>query len=185
MTPLPSTAKGTKGRERRRDPRLVPAALAVAALALVVWVIFGGRGFEPGEELNAPGIKDIAVSEEDTLYPPSDVLRFGTRPRVVYVYVAVEGLPAGTDLGARVERSGWESVLSRLFAGSGRLMAVDEREEQLAPSGEGVSGVVKFSVETESGGLVPPGDYTVSIHRVGGDVEGGEAAARKLFVVRD
>lgn len=181
MTPLPSTAKG---RERPRDPRIVPALLGVAALVLLLWVIFGGRDFEPGEEVNAPGIKDIAVSEEDTLYPPSDVLRFGESPRVVYVYVAVEGLPAGTDLEARVERSGWESLLSRVFAGSGGLEAVDEQEEQLGPSGDGVSGVVKFAVGTKSGEPVPPGDYTVSIHRAGGDVENGEVA-RKLFVVRD
>lgn len=184
MMPLPSTAKGSKGRERR-DPRLVPAVLAVAALALLGWVIFGGRDFEPGEEVNAPGIKDIAVSEEDTLYPPSDVLRFGSSPRVVYVYVAVEGLPADTDLEARVERSGWESVLSRAFAGGGGLKAVDEQEEQLGSSGDGVSGVVKFAVETKSGEPVPPGDYTVIIQRAGGDVESTEAAARKLFVVRD
>lgn len=185
MKSFPSTSKGPKAEERRRDPRLVPAALGVAALAIFLWVAFGGRGFEPGEEMNSPGIKDIAVSEEDTLYPPSDVLRFGTRPGVVYVYVAVEGLPEGTDLEARVERSGWESVLSRVFAGSGELEAVDEQEEQLGPSEGGVSGVVKFAVETASGEPVPPGDYTVIIHRAGGDVERGEVAARKQFAVRD
>lgn len=182
MNRLPSTAKDGK---RGRDPRILPAVLGLAALALMAWVLFGGRGFEPGEEVSAPGIKDVAVSEEDTLYPPSDVLRFGERPGVIYVYVAVERLPAGTDLEARVERSGWESLLSRLLAGSGELRAVDEREEQLGPSGDGVSGVIKFSLETDSGEPVAPGNYTVSIHRAGGDVEDSEAAARKSFVVRD
>lgn len=182
MTTLPSTAKGEG---KRRGPRLLPVFLGVGAVVLFVWVIFGGRGFDPGEELNDSAVKDIAVSEEDTLYPPSDVVRFGSRPRVVYVYVAVEGLPAGTDLGARVERSGWESVLARAFAGSGSLEVVDEQEEQLGPGEGGVSGVVKFAIGTGSGEPVPPGDYAVSIHRLGDDVEKEKAVATKRFVVRD
>jgi hypothetical protein len=180
VTLLPNTTK-----EKERGSRLMPAVLGVAALALLLWVVFGGRGFEPGEEVGARGIKDIAVSEEDTLYPPSDVLRFGERPGVIYVYVTAEGLPAGTDLEARVERSGWESLLSRLLSGSGPLEVVDEQEEQLGPSEGGVSGVVKFALGTESGEPVPPGNYTVSIHRTGNNVEDEDAAARKTFVVRD
>lgn len=159
--------------------------LVLAVLALSLWFLWPGRGFEPGEKLTAPGVKDIAVSEKDTLYPPSDVLRFGERPQTVHVYVAVDGLNSGTKLSARVERSGRGSLLSRIFSGTDTgLEAVDENEEQLNPSGNGVSGVVKFIVRTKSGEPVPPGDYTVIIYRSGSNLESKEEAARKLFIVR-
>ncbi len=183
MNYLPSTT--SKPAARWRWPIYSIFVLVLVGLALLLWFLLFGRGFQPGEKLTAPGVKDIAVSEKDTLYPPSDVLRFGERPRAVHVYVAVDGLNSGTKLSARVERSGQGSLLSRLFSGAGAgIEAVDENEEQLNPSGGGVSGVVKFIVRTKSGEPVPPGDYTVIIYRSGSNVESKEEAARKLFVVR-
>lgn len=180
MTPLPTTTK--EDSERRRVSRYVTGALVVAGIAVLVWAFGGGR-FEPGEEMKAEGVKDVAVSEEDTLYPPSDVLRFSEAPAVVYVYVAVEGLPSGTDLDASVERSGRESVLGWLFSGAGDIEVVDEQEDQLTPSEKGVAGVIKFALRTRSGESLPAGNYTVVIRRTGSDVENSEAA-RKLFIIR-
>ena len=40
----------------------------------------------------SPGAKDIAVSQEDKVYPTSDRLRFGGGAEVVYVYLRVEDL---------------------------------------------------------------------------------------------
>jgi hypothetical protein len=140
------------------------------------------ESFTPGEELYAQGFEGIAVSPEDTSYPPSDVLRFERRPEVVYVYLAVEDLPRDRDLEARVERSGNQSALSWLLSGGDGLEVSDGREEHLGPSGGGVSGVVKFAVRAESGEPLPPGEYTVSIYA---SKEAQDAAARKYFVVQD
>lgn len=180
MTPLPKTAK--RDTERRRASGYLTGALVVAGLALLLWV-FGGGDFEPGEQMEIEGVKDVAVSEEDTLYPPSDVLRFSEAPAVVYVYVAVEGLPSGTDLDATVERSERDSVLGWLFSGAGDIEVVDEQEDQLTPAEKGVAGVIKFALRTRSGESLPAGNYTVVIQRSGSDVESSEVA-RKLFVVR-
>jgi hypothetical protein len=122
------------------------------------------------------------VSLEDTSYPSSDVLRFDRRPEVVYVYLAVDDLPRGRDLEARVERSGSHSALSWLLSGGDGLEVSDGREEHLGPSGGGVAGVVKFAVSTESGEPLPPGDYTVSIYA---SQEARDAAARKYFMIQD
>lgn len=181
MTPLPTTTK--RGPERRRVSGYLTGALVVAGLAVLVWA-FGGAGFEPGEQMKAEGVKDVAVSEKDTLYPPSDVLRFSEAPAVVYVYVAVDGLPSGTDLDASVQRSGRESVLGWLFSDAGDIDVVDEQEDQLTPSEKGVAGVIKFALKTRSGESLPGGNYTVVIRRSGSDVENNEVA-RKLFIVRE
>lgn len=133
--------------------------------------------------MKAGGVKDVAVSEEDTLYPPSDVLRFSEAPAVVYVYVAVEGLPSGTDLDASVERSGRESVLGWLFSGAQDIEVVDEQEDQLTPAGTGVAGVIKFALKTRSGESLPAGNYTVVIQRSRSDVENSEVAIKR-FIVR-
>ena len=176
---LPETA--TKKRVRRW-PGYALAAMVLAALLLVAATIVREESPTPGEELYAPGFEDVAVSTANTSYPPSDVLRFDGRPTVVYVYLAVEDLPRGRDLEARVEHSGRQSVLSRLLGGEGGLEVSDGQEEHLGPSGGGVSGVVKFALRAESGEPLPAGDYTVSIYA---SEEGTEAAARKYFVVRD
>jgi hypothetical protein len=176
---LPETA--TK-KVDRRWPGYTLAALGLAALLLVVAALVRGESFTPGEELYAPGFKDVAVSTEDTSYPPSDVLRFQTRPEVVYIYLAVENLPGISDLEARVERSGRRSALSWLLGGGGGLEVSDGEEEHLVQSGGGVSGVVKFAVRAESGGHLPAGGYTVSIYA---SDEGTEAAARKYFLIQN
>jgi hypothetical protein len=169
----------------RRWPGYVLAVMGLAALLLVATSLLRGGSFSPGEDLYAPGLRDIAVSTADTMYPPADVVRLEERPDVVYVYLTVEDLPRGSDLEARVERSGRRSALSWLLPGSGeRLEVSDEQEEHLGPSGDGVSGVVKFAVRAESGGALPAGNYTVSIYSANGVTGAGGAAARKHFVIQ-
>ena len=179
MRALPETA--TRKKVDRRWPGYVLAVLSLAALVLVAVALLREGSFSPGEELYAPGFEDVAVSAEDTSYPASDVLRFEARPEVVYVYLVVEDLPSGRNLGATVERSGRRSALYWLLEGGDGLEVSDEEEEHLRPSGDGVSGVVQFAVRTESGRPLPAGNYTVSIY----ETEGGDAAARKYFVIRN
>ncbi len=181
MSMLPDTA--TK-RAHRRWVGYTLAAVGLAASLLVAGLLLGEGDFSPGEELYARGFEDVSVSAEDTSYPTSDVLRFDRRPEVVYVYLAVEDLPRVRDLEAKVERSGRQSVLSWLLDGSEGLEVLDEGEEQLGPSGGGVSGVVKFAVRAESGEPLPVGNYTVSIYADSGKTRGREPAARKYFVIR-
>jgi hypothetical protein len=169
----------------RRWPWYVLAVMGLAALLLVAAELLRGGGFVPGEELYAQGFEDVAVSTEDTSYPPSDVLRFGERPEVVYVYLAVEDLPRGSDLEARVEHSGRQSALSWLLAGGDGLEVSDGQEEHLGPSGGGVTGVVKFAVRAESGEPLPAGEYTVSIYAAEQGTKNGHAAARKYFIIQD
>jgi hypothetical protein len=151
---------------------------------LAAVALFQERGFSPGEELYAPGFEDVAVSTEDTSYPSSDALRFDRRPEVVYVYLAVEDLRRDSDLEARVERSGRESALSWLLGGGERIEVLDGQKEQLGPSGDGVSGVVKFAVRTESGKPLPAGNYTVSIYAGSEAMESRDPAAIKYFVIQ-
>jgi hypothetical protein len=176
---LPDTA-----RKRRRWPGYALAAVGLAALVLAAVALFQERGFSPGEELYAPGFEDIAVSTEDTSYPSSDALRFDRKPEVVYVYLAVEDLPRDSDLEARVERSGRESALSRLLGGGERIEVLDGQKEQLGPSGDGVSGVVKFAVRTESRKPLPAGNYTVSVYSGPEGMESRDPAAIKYFVIQ-
>ena len=176
---LPETA--TK-KVDRRWPGYALAAMGLAALLLVVAALVRGEGFTPGEELYAPGFEDVAVSTEDTSYPPSDVLRFDSRPEVVYVYLAVEDLPRARELEARVERSGRRSALSWLLGRGDGLEVSDGQEEHLVLSDGGVSGVVKFVVRAESGGALPAGGYTVSIYA---SEERRDAAARKYFLIQN
>jgi hypothetical protein len=176
---LPETA--TRKKVDRRWPGYVLAVLGLASLVLVAVALLREESFSPGEELYAPGFEGVAVSTSDTSYPASDVLRFDGRPEAVYVYLVVEDLPSGRNLEARVERSGRQSALGWLLERGDGLEASDGQEEHLRPSGGGVSGVVQFAVRTESGGPLPAGNYTVSIY----GTEGGDAAARKYFVIRD
>jgi hypothetical protein len=179
---LPETATR---KVNRRWPGYALAVMGLAALLLVAVALLRGGDFSPGEELRAPSFEDVAVSTEDALYPPSDVLRFDDGPEVVYVYLAVEDLPAGTNLEATVERSGRRSALSWLLGGGDKLEVSDEREEHLGPSGDGISGVVQFAVRTETGEPLPAGNYTVSIYTAPEGTGAADAAARKYFVIRD
>ena len=63
----------------RVGPVLAAVCLGVLLLAAVVSLWPGD--FSPGEELISPGAKDIAVSQEDKVYPTSDRLRFDGGPR--------------------------------------------------------------------------------------------------------
>ena len=181
MSLLPETAT-RKG--DRRWPWYVLAAMAIAALSFVGVELLRGGGFSPGEEMNAPGFEDIAVSAENTSYPASDVLRFDERPEVLYVYLVVEDLQGGRNLEARIERSGTQSLMGWLLEGGDDLEVSDEQEELLRPSGDGVSGVVQFVVRTASGEPLPAGDYTVSVYARQDGAAAREAAARKYFVIR-
>ncbi len=177
---LPSTT--TKG-AGRRWPLFVLVVVALVALALLVEAFLRGESFSPGEEISSPGIRDIAVSEEDSLYPPPDVGRFRERPETIFVYLSVEDVPGVEDMEARVERAGSASAFSLLFARESEIEAVDEQEDQLSSDEGGASGIVKFALKTRSGEPVPPGNYTLEVH--GAPAAGSEegVAARKFFVV--
>jgi hypothetical protein len=179
---LPDTATG---KTHRRWPGYALAAVGIAALLLAAVAFVQEVSFSPGEKLYATEVEGIAVSAEDTSYPPTDTLRFESRPEIVYVYLAVQDLPGDTDLKARVERSGRRPVLSRVLGGGEGIEVLDGQKEQLGPSGDGVSGVVKFAVRTESGRPLPAGNYTVSVYAGSGGTEGRDPAAVKYFAIRD
>ena len=139
--------------------------------------------FSPGEELISPGARDIAVSQEDKVYPASDRLRFGGGAEVVYVYLRVEDFAAYEDLEARVGRTSRVSALARLFGGGGELVVSKEGEERLSVTYGGASGVVKFAVRPGSGGRLPSGNYTVEVYATAGGAGAKSVVARKYFVV--
>jgi hypothetical protein len=160
----------------------VLAALGLGVVLLAAAVSLWPDNFSPGEDLISPGAQDIAVSREDTTYPNSDALRFDERPEAVFVYLRVENLDDGDDLGARVGRTAKDSVVGQLL-GDGGLRVVDRSEEPLGVSGDGVSGVLKFAVRPGSGGRLPAGNYTVEVYDVSGGAGRPDAVARKYFVV--
>ena len=156
-------------------------ALVLVALALLVEAFLRAESFLPGEDISAPGIRDISVSENDGLYPPPDVSRFDGRPETIFVYLSVHDVPAVEDLEARVERSGSVSAFALLFGRDPQIEAVDEQEDQLSSGENGASGIVKFALKTSSGEPVPSGNYTLEIG--GGGSAEGPVLARKSFVV--
>jgi hypothetical protein len=160
----------------------VLVALGLGVVLLAAAVSLWPDNFSPGEDLISPGAQDVAVSREDTTYPSSDALRFDERPEAVFVYLRVEDLDGGDDLGARVGRTAKDSVVGRLL-GDGGLRVVDRSEEPLGVSGDGVSGVLKFAVWPRSGGRLPAGNYTVEVYNVSGGAGRPDAVARKYFVV--
>ncbi len=188
MTVLPNTT--TKG-AGRRWPLYALVALALVALALGVEAFLRAEKFSPGKEIVSPGIRDIAVSTEDDLYPPPDTNRFEGPPETVFVYLSVEGMPSGENMEARVERVGSGSVFSLLLGGGSGIEVVDEQEDHLSRGENGATGIMKFALKTESGEPVPPGNYTVEIY--GFEIAGEEGAvgaedsvaARKFFVVEE
>jgi hypothetical protein len=159
---------------------LAAVCLGVLLLAAVVSVWPGG--FSPGEELISPGAQDIAVSQEDKVYPTTDRLRFDGGPEVVYVYLRVEDFATYEDLEARVARTSRVSALGRLFGG-GELVVSKEGEERLSVTYGRASGVVKFAVRPGSGRRLPSGDYTVAVYAVSGGAGEKGVVARKYFVV--
>lgn len=189
MTALPETRSRGAG---RRWPLWVLVLVALVALALLVEAFLRAENFSPGEEVRSPGIRNIAVSDKDALYPPTDVGRFTSPPEVVFVYLSVENAPADKDMEVRVRRSASASAFALLFRREPEVIAVDEQEDQFSGGeGGGASGVVKFALKTRSGEPVPPGNYTLEIYGLpadsgdGGSGEGsGERpAVRKSFVV--
>ena len=159
------------------------AALLLAASLLAAWFLGGEGSSSTGEELYAPGFEDVATSAENTTLPPTDTSRFAASTQVVYVYLVVEDLPSAEGLKARIERSGRGSVLSWLL-GKDELQVRDEKGELLNPTGDGVSGVVKFAVRATSGDALPAGEYTLSVYAPSEGAKIREAA-RKNFVVVD
>ena len=95
------------------------AAVCFGVLLVAAVVSVWPRDFSPGEELISPGAKDIAVSQEDKVYPTSDRLRFDGGPEVVYVYLRVEDFATYEDLEARVGRT------SRVSAQSWTVLRTD------------------------------------------------------------
>ncbi len=156
---------------------MVLASAALLAAGLFAAMVTGRDDFTPGEEIQAPGIEDIAAGTGDASFPRRDSSRFEGGTEVVRVYLRVEDLPPGR-LTAAVERSGRASAVSRLFGE--RVRADGGGEERLSVSEGGVSGVVAFEVRAE--GALPAGEYTVEV-RSGG--AGGAMLARKYFLVGD
>lgn len=149
-------------------------------LLVAVALSLGQRGFSPGEELNARGVEDIAVSREATPYPGSDAMRFDAGVELVYVYLRVEDLTTEGGLEARVERSSRTPALAWLLPG-GDLRVLDGEEDRLGASDSGVSGVVRFAVRAGSERPLPAGNYTVGVYAS----EGASRVplAEKYFVV--
>src|SRR5215213_6860511 len=179
MNKLPNTTTAKSG--DRVGPVLAAVCFGVFLLAAVVSVWPGD--FSPGEELISPGAKDIAVSQEDKVYPTSDRLRFDGGPEVVYVYLRVEDLATYEDLEARVGRTSRVSALGRLLGSGGELFVSKEGEERLSVTYGGGSGVVKFAVRPGSGGRLPAGNYTVAVYAASGGAGEYSLVARKYFVV--
>ena len=159
------------------------AAVCFGVLLVAAVVSVWPRDFSPGEELISPGAKDIAVSQEDKVYPTSDRLRFHGGLEVVYVYLRVEDFATYENLEARVGRTSRVSVLGRLLGGGGELVVSKEGEERLSVTYGGASGVVKFAVRPGSGGRLPAGNYTVAVYSESGGTGENSVVARKYFVV--
>ena len=184
---LPNTAtRGVRPKEvSRRWPLYVLVAAALAALALGVEAFLRAENFSPGEEILSPGIQDVAVSTENSLYPPPDTDHFEEPPGTVFVYLSVQDLPSGEDMEARVERVESGSAFALLFGRRSGLEALDEQEDHLRKGPNGATGIVKFVLKTSSGEPMPPGNYTVDVYGSETISEEGSpgVAARKFFVV--
>jgi hypothetical protein len=143
------------------------------------------ENFSPGEEIITSSIQDVAVSTEDSLYPPPDTTRFKGRPETVFVYLSVEDLPRGEEMKARAERAESDSVFPLFFGRRPGLETLDEQEDHLRKGTNGATGVVKFTLRTRSGEPVPASSYTVDVYGPGTVIQedGDTVAARKFFVV--
>lgn len=164
---------------RRRWPDFVLLGIGVVAIFLMVAAFLGSQDFSPGGEVDSPAVEEIAASLEDTIYPPRDILLFEGGPEVVYVYVAVRDLDVDADIEASARRAGYGAPISRIFGSGGGIRVVEGGQEQLAPSEDGVSGVVKFEVRGGEGRSLPGGNYVVDV-----EVD-GTVAASKRFVIQN
>jgi hypothetical protein len=179
---LPNTT--TRG-AHRRWPLYVLVAVVLVALALGVEAFLRAENFLPGEDILNPGIRDVVVSPQNSLYPPPDTAHFEEPPDTIFVYLSVEDLPRVESMEARVEREESGSAFSLLFDRGASIEVLDEQEDQLSTGENGATGIMKFAVKTTSGEPVPPGNYTVQIY--GPDATGEEdaVAVRKLFVIEE
>jgi hypothetical protein len=159
------------------------AAVCFGVLLLAAAVSVWPGDFSPGEELISPGARDIAVSQEDKVYPTSDRMRFDGGAEVVYVYLRVEDFATYEDLQARVGRTSRVSALGRLLGRGGELVVSKEGEERLSVTYGGASGVIKFAVRPGSGGQLPAGNYTVAVYAALEGAGENSVVARKYFVV--
>ena len=183
MSVLPNTT--TKGADRRW-PLYVLLAVVLVALALGVEAFLRAENFLPGENISAPGIRDVVVSSENSLYPPPDTARFEVSPENIFVYLSVEELPNVEGMEARVQRAESGSAFSLLFDRGASIEVLDEQEDQLSTGENGATGIMKFALKTTSGEPVPPGNYTVEIYEPGSTgQEEGVVAVRKLFVIEE
>ncbi len=182
MSVLPNTT--TKGADRRW-PLYVLVAVVLVALALGVEAFLRAENFLPGEDISAPGIRDVVVSPENSLYPPPDTAHFEEPPETIFVYLSVEELPSVEGMEARVERVESGSAFSLLFDLGASIEVLDEQEDQLSTGENGATGIMKFALRTTSGEPVPPGNYTVEIYGPGATGEEGVVAVRKLFVIEE
>ncbi len=180
MSVLPNTT--TKGTDRSW-PVYVLVAVFLAALPLGAEAFLRAENFSVGEEISSPALRDITVSAEDSLYPPPDEGRFERETETVFVYLSVEELTPGEDIEARVERVESGSLFSFLFSPGPGIEVRDEQEDQLTSGSNGATGILKFALQTRSGGPMPPGNYTVELHGSGSGGGAGAVAARKSFVV--
>jgi hypothetical protein len=179
---LPNTT--TKGADRRW-PLYVLVAVVLVALALGVEAFLRAENFLPGEDISTPGIRDVVVSPQNSLYPPPDTAHFEEPPDTIFVYLSVEDLPGVESMEARVEREESGSAFSLLFDRGASIEVLDEQEDQLNTGENGATGIMKFAVKTTSGKPVPPGNYTVEIYGLGATDEEGAVAVRKLFVIEE
>jgi hypothetical protein len=169
----------TRSKGPRRWPDVVLLLLGVVAISLLAAAFLRSQDFSPGEEVRSESVEEVSASLEDTVYPPRDILLFDGGPEVVYVYLAVRDLEPEARFEATVERTGNVAPFRRLLGEGGGLRIAEGGEEQLAPSEEGISGVVKFEVRGEERERLPAGNYVVDV-RINGTV-----AASKRFVIRD
>jgi hypothetical protein len=177
---LPNTT--TKGVDRRW-PIYVLVAVVLLALALVVEAFLRAENFLPREDISAPGIRDVVVSPEDSLYPPPDTARLEVPPEAIFVYLSVEELPDVEGMEARVQRTESGSAFSLLLDRGPSIEVLDEQEDQLSTGENGATGIMKFALKTTSGEPMPPGNYTVEIYVPGANGDEDVVAVRKLFVI--
>lgn len=185
MSGLPDT---TSTKPRRRTAPWYTAFVAPVALAVVAVAVFvmagGDETPKPAEEVHA-GVEDIAAGTGGVPFPRSDASRFDAGTPEVRVYLRVEDVPVAQRMVATVERTGRASAFAALFGGSD-VRAEEAGEGRLAVSGGGASGVASFAVRAADGGPLPEGGYRVKVRfGSGGDGGTGRVAAEKYFRIGD
>ena len=180
MTFLPETK--SRGAERQW-PLWILVGIVLLAMALAVEAFLRAEDFAPGEEIFSPSIRDISVSQKNTLYPPANVGRFGRSPQTVFVYLSVQDAPPDRDMAVSISRTENASIPALIRSSEPEVFAVDEQEDQLTSGEKGATGVVKFALQTRSGDPIPAGNYTLEVREPSDGGAEGDVAARQYFVV--